>query len=95
MTLRVFSLATASISRKRALSFASARSAMSYTSGLMSEIFMFTPNNKYFRCFSQVLFHIYFEEGNGRCCLAPLPKGRDALSKRAGGTFVAKAGSNL
>ena len=27
--------------------------------------------------------------------LAPLPKGRDALSKRAGGTFVAKAGSNL
>ena len=27
--------------------------------------------------------------------MAPLPKGRDALSKRAGGTFVAKAGSNL
>ena len=27
--------------------------------------------------------------------MAPLPKGRDALSKRAGGTFVAKAGSKL
>ena len=32
-----------------------------------------------------------FRYGN----LAPLPKGRDALSKHAGGMFVAKAGSNL